>query len=279
MENTAIIARLLAVLNLVFAGILAVGEFATAKFAAVRSVITTHFAAFLLLISGILAVGKSIADKISTGFHAIAKPIASGFIAVIGIISGCAYEVPTPVSPAIDTLVSYNTTISGKWLLTVKSNDLDETINVTGAACSAHTYPISANKVFRDSVVESLEPLFQDLELVDNGIDRTSLARLGYKGQIFVESDRFDARIRFIPGFWNTTADSDAEISARVRIEGTKGRLLGGKVSGDGTADNDAGGFCQGGAESIAEAVSEAFTEMLERLAEKIGNAPALRNL
>ena len=50
MENTVIAKRLFAAFLLVISGILAVGEFATAKFAAVRSVITTHFAALVAVI-------------------------------------------------------------------------------------------------------------------------------------------------------------------------------------------------------------------------------------
>lgn len=191
-------------------------------------------------------------------------------------ISACSYDVPTTASPAFDVYSNYRDKIPGRFALFVDANSFAREVKPTGQICSANSYPLNANASFKQSTIQTIKQLVEELELVDRPLPIEELKDKAYRGQIVVKSDEYIAHITFIPGFWSATASSSVDISASLVVDGTDGRFLGTSASASRSTELSSAS-CGDGAQAIAEANSKATKELLERLGERLSNEPRLR--
>ena len=98
-------------------------------------------------------------------------------------------------------------------------------------------------------------------------------------GTIIVRLDSFQPRLACQMGFWSGTCTATADISFGVEVSGPSGRLLGTSIGASKTHDGDSGGACGDAANVFAEAYRLALRDALERMAERISNAPRLRQV
>lgn len=189
-------------------------------------------------------------------------------------MSACAYNAPVSVSPNLNVYSSYSEQIPGDYLLFVESDALQTVVRPTGMQCGAHNYPVDAREAFRTSVLRTIDQLVGNVQLVDRPVPATEL---GERGMIIVRAESLEVDLQFIPGFWSSTADVDAEITASASVDLAGDRLFGTSASGDGDGQGDAGGACEGGAHAVGRAIEEAMTEVLGQLGERMSNSPRLR--
>lgn len=200
-----------------------------------------------------------------------------GLAAVALVITGCAYNAPVAVAPNLNVYSSYSEKLQGRYALVVESEAYNQTVRPTGYQCSAHTFPLDMQEAFRQSVIQTMRQVVDDVEVVQSPLSSDALARGGLKGQIIVRADSMTARIQFIPGFWNVSTDSNVDLTANMSVDGPTGRLLGTSAEGTGHAQGAAGAFCGGGANAIAEASEKATKQLLGQLGERLSNSPRLR--
>ncbi|SMF38581.1 hypothetical protein SAMN06265365_102421 [Tistlia consotensis] len=201
-------------------------------------------------------------------------------LAVLAVLSACSHDVYTPVTPATNIYSSYTDKIPGHWLATVEPPATGGTIKVTGYICSAHDFPLTADTAYLESVRKTLLNVFEEVETVPaEPLDKEAetLRTAGALGLIRVEHAAIEPRVTFVPGFFVGTAQADADMSARVTVDGPDGRLYGSKVDGRGSATSD--GECNAGAPALSQAISKAMLDMMEDLGERLSNAEQLRSL
>ena len=199
-------------------------------------------------------------------------------IAIVGVaLAGCAYNAPVPVAANLNVYSSYGEKLPGRYALYVETEAFNQTVRPTGYQCAAYHFPVDMKESFRQSVVQTVTQLVDELEVVQSPLSTEALSKAGLKGQIAVRADSMTARIQFIPGFWSSTAESNVELTANLSVDGPTGRVLGTTAEGNGSGQNDAGAFCGGGANAIALASEKATKQLLGQLGERLSNSPRLR--
>jgi hypothetical protein len=193
------------------------------------------------------------------------------------LLAGCAYNAPVGAAPNLNVYSSYEEKLPGRYALFVDGEAYSQTVHATGYQCSAHTFPLDMKEAFRQSVIQTMRQVVEDVEIVQSPLPADALVRGGLKGQIIVRADSLTARIQFIPGFWSSTTDSNVDLTANMSVDGPNGRLLGTSAEGTGHAQGEAGAFCGGGATAIADASEKATKQMLGQLGERLSNSPRLR--
>ena len=196
---------------------------------------------------------------------------------IVTVLAGCSYSASPEISPAYNVYSSYDDKLSGRYFLFVQSEEFADRVKPTGYQCSAHSYPIDANEPFKKSVLKTIEQVVEHVELVETPKSASQIVGSGYAGQIRVNAEDLDGRIKFIPGFWSNTAETEVELVAGVKVDGPEGRLLGMTVVGDAKEEGDQGVACGGGAEALATATEKAMKELLTQLGEKLSNSDRLR--
>lgn len=199
-------------------------------------------------------------------------------VCAILAISGCAYTVPTDISPATNIYSNYSDKVPGRFALFVDADEMAGEFKVSGLACSAHTYPVDARSAFIGSVQSTMENIVDEFEIVPRPMDVATIQSRNLQGMILVEVQDLDIDLTVIPGFWSQSMEADAEVTVSLVVGGPSGRLLGTRVEGDDDYKAESGGACEGGAIAIGRAVEEAMKEALERLGEKFSNSPRIRN-
>ena len=193
-------------------------------------------------------------------------------------LSACTYQSVVQVAPAFDVYTSYNDVIPGDWYLYVDTDDLKiENVRFAGFHCSAHTYPLDMSETFSQSAVRTVNNIVENVMLVDNPIPQAQIERDGYAGQIMLIGEEIDADFILHQGFWTSNVEAQVDLTLAIVVDGQGDRLLGTIVSGDAEVTRDAGQFCGGAAVALGEAASEAVHDTLQRAAERIGNAPRIR--
>jgi hypothetical protein len=191
-------------------------------------------------------------------------------------MSACAYEVPITASPAFDVYSNYRDKIPGRFALFIDASSFAREVKPTGHICSANSYPLNANASFKQSAVNTIEQLVEQVEVVERPLPVEELTAKGYHGQIVIKSDEYTARITFVPGFWSATASSSVDVSASLVVDGADGRFLGTSASASRSSELSSAS-CGDGAQAIADANSKATKELLGRLGERLANEPRLR--
>jgi hypothetical protein len=193
------------------------------------------------------------------------------------LVTGCAYNAPVTVAPNLNVYSSYGEKLPGRYALYVDSEAYSQTVRPTGYQCSAHNFPLDMKDAFKQSVLQTMRQVVDDVEVVQSPLSSEALSRGGLAGQIVVRADSLTARIQFIPGFWSASTDSNVDLSANMSVDGPTGRLLGTSAEGTGHAQGEAGAFCGGGANTVAEASEKASKQLLGQLGERLSNSPRLR--
>lgn len=199
-------------------------------------------------------------------------------VSAIFAISGCAYTVPTDISPATNIYSNYSDKVPGRFALYVDADEMAGDFKVSGYECSAHTYPVDARSAFIGSVQNTMENIVEEVEIVTRPLDAAIMQSRSLNGMILVEVQDLDIDLTVIPGFWSSSMEADAEVTVSLVVDGPSGRWLGTRVEGDDDYKAEAGGACEGGAIAIGKAVEEAMKEALERLGEKLSNSPRIRD-
>jgi len=201
-------------------------------------------------------------------------------IVLMLFVTGCAYQTAVDVSPAYNIYSSYDNKIPGNWALYVDANDFEErNYKFSGIACAAHKYPLDLSGVFRLSAIKTIENVVENVHLIDSPIPTDQLSRDGLTGLIILKGEDIDVDLKLIPGFWSNSVDAEVELAVSIVVNGINGRLLGTTVSEDGEAEAAAGGFCEGATDALGEAAGDSMKNTLERVAERLSNAPKLRQV
>lgn len=192
-----------------------------------------------------------------------------GLLAVICmLVAGCAYKVGARAAPAGNIYSIHDSKIPGKYALQVTGLDNCCRMEVRPSSyiCGAHNFPVNASEAIRWSIQHTLSLVFENIDLND-----------GQGNVVTISVNRFDPKLRFVPGFWSGQASSTVEIGIDVKAMRNGKVVLNTAVFAERTRDGDAGPYCSGGAEVIAEAIASATREVMERMAERLSNNPALR--
>ncbi|ADZ70082.1 hypothetical protein [Polymorphum gilvum] len=192
-------------------------------------------------------------------------------------LAACAYKAETISTPAYNVPLSYTAKIGGKWLLAVDTDRFSTVVRSSGMQCAAHNYPLDLKGSFETSVRQTLENVFQDLEVVEKPVPADQLAARGARGMISIRGEDIRGRLDVIPGFFTSAMRTRVELATAVTVDGRRGRLLGVTVDGDAEADGEAGFACEGGSRALAEAAGQAMRDNLRAVAEALGNASQLR--
>ena len=204
--------------------------------------------------------------------HKAAAAIFSSFA-----LTACSYEAPTDISPSYDVYSNYDNKLNLNAALYVDADEMEKNVKPSGIACSAHTYPVNAEKAFETSVFKTFENLVRRVELVEKPLDRQQMRARGYNAMLIVEAEDLDVDFKVVPGFWTSEVEADAEITARLTADTRAGRALGTTVEGDEEATSESGAACEGGATAVGEAVEAAIEETMARLGERLSNSTRLR--
>ncbi|WP_417454582.1 hypothetical protein [Kiloniella sp.] len=200
-------------------------------------------------------------------------------LALSFVLAACSYQATTSVSPAYNVYSSYENKIPGSYALYVDSDEMKGTYKVRGFTCSAHKFPIDAQKSFEISVFKTTQDLFENIELVDKPLSKGQLASLNYDGIVIIEAEDLDVKISVIQGFWSGEIEAEVEIAASIIVNSQEERILGTTVTAEKDSLHPAGTACSGGANALGEATNESLEETMKRIGEKLTNSKKLRNV
>lgn len=198
-------------------------------------------------------------------------------LALCVLAAGCQYKAEPLTVATYNVYSSYEGKLPGKYLLYIDGTKLNKPIKPSDFNCSAHTFPLALSTSFGGSVRQTFTNLVTELEVVDQPVDRAQLKARGSRGMIIVRGEDVNARLRVVPGFWTAGMETEVEIAASITVDGPTGRLLGTTVSGNGTAQGEAGFACEGGAKSLTQSAEQAMKETLGRLGEALTNSDRVR--
>lgn len=195
------------------------------------------------------------------------------------LLSACSYKVEAPIAPSYDVYSSYSDKVPGRWAILVNGNPLKGDFKVSGYNCSAHTYPLDAEQAFDTSAVRTLENIVESAEEVKMPLSRDQLLQDGYAGLIRLNGEDLDVDLDVVPGFWSVQMEARVQLTAALAVDGSSGRLLGGRIASEADSKAEAGGGCGGGADAISKATQKALKRLMEELGEKVSNEARLRQV
>ena len=114
-------------------------------------------------------------------------------------VTGCSYKSSVEISPSYDVYSNYDSKAPGHFALYVDSKEMNKVVKVQGYNCSAHKFPVEADKQFEMSVYKTFENLLEKVTLIDHPVDSVSLQKLGYRAMINVEVEDMDIGLRGVP--------------------------------------------------------------------------------
>jgi hypothetical protein len=194
------------------------------------------------------------------------------------LLNGCAYQAAVDIAPAYNVYSSYDDKIPGSWALYIDSSAFEnQDFRFDGFNCAAHTFPLDISSTFTQSALRTLDNIVENIQLVDRPLTTDQLESDGLSGIVIIDTEEIDVSLRVNPGFWSSNVDAEVELVASIAVDGRTGRLLGTTVSEDGDFEGPLGGFCGGGGPALGEAASNAIEALLERVAERLTNAPRVR--
>jgi hypothetical protein len=209
------------------------------------------------------------------------KSIRSLLLLIVFVsVYGCAYSVPTTVSPAVNIYSSYEEKIPGTVVLVMDDSikNVSQEIKASSYVCSAHTFPIRLDSALSQSIRQTTEAMFENVIEQNNLPTKDQLAQLNGKGVIYVKLNRFSPRISFSMGFWSSHANSNCDVVLDITVKDNQNKnLLVTSVSGSRTADGDGGGNCSNGANVLSDAISQSIRDAMERYAERLSNSEKVR--
>lgn len=189
------------------------------------------------------------------------------FVIFIGMV-GCSYNVAARTAQAGNIYSIHDSKIPGNFTVQIAGIDncCRKEVRPSGYICSAHNYPLDAGEALRSSIQSTLSQVFENIT-----------SNEGQGNVITVSVNRFDATVRFAPGFWSHQAYSTAEIGLDIKAIRNGKAVLSTSVFAERSRDGDGGAYCGDGSQVIAEAIAASTREVMERMAERLSNNPALR--
>lgn len=203
-----------------------------------------------------------------------------GLIIYISLFFGCAYQVATEISPAVNIYSSYDDKIPAKVMLVLNDDirNYHKEIKPSSYVCSFHKFPLKLDEALAVSIRQTTESIFDEVIEQNSMPNKELLEKLNCEGVVYVSLKRLYPTVRFTQGFWNTSASAYCDLVLDVTIkDGNNKILLVTNVGGDGRADGGGGAACDGGATVLGEAVFMGIRETMERFAERVSNARQIR--
>ena len=202
------------------------------------------------------------------------------FLAVVttAFVSGCAYQAPTNVSPSYKAYNNYGSKVPASVAVFVEVEKMKKVVNMTGFACSAHSFPVDARNAMKTSIIKTVENVVENVVEIPAPISVADLKARNLDAVLIARVDDYDVDLTVIPGFWTATMDGDAEIVIDLAVEGTDGRLTGGSVIGRDDFKTDSGVACAGGATAVGKSTEKAMERVLTQLGERVANSQRLRD-
>ena len=194
---------------------------------------------------------------------------------------GCSvtHNVNVGNAPAIDLYSSYNDKVPGKWALVLETSKLAAlSVVPDGSSCRGHKHNIDVAHSFAPSIISTLSNVFESVVIERTTLSRSLASEAGYRGQIIVRGETFDAELRFIQAFWDAEYKASVKIVLSASIDGTQGRLYGSTVVGDAAATSSASATCEGGSKALGDATEGAVRESLLKLGEGMANSQRIRD-
>ncbi len=201
-------------------------------------------------------------------------------LVVLVSVYGCAYSVPTKVSPAVNIYSSYENKVPGTVVLVMDDSikNVSQEIKASSYVCSAHKFPVRLDSALGQSIRQTTEAIFETVIEQNTLPTKDQLSQLNGKAVIFVRLNRFSPRISFSMGFWSASANANCDIVLDVTVKDSNNKnLLVTSVSGSRSADGDGGVNCSNGANVLADAISQSLRDALERYAERLSNSEKIR--
>ena len=193
---------------------------------------------------------------------------------------GCAYCVPSTVSPAVNIYSSYKDKIPGTVFLVIDDNvkNVSQDVKATSYFCKWHKFPVTLDSSLALSVKKTTDAIFE--KVVEQGYLSTKdpFLPMGGQGIIYVKLNRFYPKISFFQGLGSVHANASCDIVLDVTVkDANKKNLLTTTVGSSRSVDGDGGAFCGKGANVLSEAISLAMRETMERYAERLSNSEKIR--
>lgn len=186
------------------------------------------------------------------------------------LLQACAYKGHIEsVSGAAEVMPSRQLDANAEVRFEPELLNVSQRVN-TGFICGAHNYTITPGVAIADSVMRTLDGAFKQVVRVDN--------QQSTPGAYFLDFslDDFSPRLRFNPGFWMATPESNVDLSIRVRAWKESGELAFQTTArGQGRYEDGSGG-CGDGMPVVEQATRQAVQRAMEDLVQKLINSRAL---
>lgn len=193
-----------------------------------------------------------------------------GLVLLAVLLPACTYNVkPVAVASAASEIQSNRVSSERVSLYIEPELQSLRTEADTGYTCSAHAFPVDAGDAVASSIRKVVEGAFPSYELRDTPV---------YEGPALdmrVALENFRVTLGFDMGFWNATANANAELVLKVDVNRNGAPAAPrATIAGEGSGRKEGG--CGEGADASAEAVEKAIKRTMENLIYKLINSGAL---
>lgn len=187
------------------------------------------------------------------------------------LVAGCSYQAPVSPSSAGAAAVMPSRVSQIPVLLVVGDFEPGlRQVRPGALECSAHSYPLDIRQALFSSLRSTTLAAYPNLRVARG----SEPARPG-EARIAVNLDTVEARLRFLPGFWQATASANVEVALNVQVTDSRNRDVYRGIA-LGTGSEEVGGACPAGANALGEAASKAIRRVVQDFVSKAINPHAL---
>lgn len=187
-------------------------------------------------------------------------------LAALAALAGCSAPVLLNDTSAADEVIPSKTR-QGKAYVQINTDLVNYKKEVKpGARCGAWSYPVELGAALKTSIVKTVQGAYDPVIVVDQASSPLS------DGPLFsFRLSDYNARLRFVPGFFQPTAESSVEFAMSVSARTSTGtEYYSTTVRGTGMADEE--GACPVGAAAVGRATEKALRGSLENFVSKVIN-------
>lgn len=187
------------------------------------------------------------------------------------LLGACAFQ--APVSPSMAGASAVMPSRVSQTPIVLVVNDFEPAsrqIRPSAFECSAHNYPLDVRQALFSSLRSSTLAAYPNLRVAQGG----EPARPG-EARISVSIDSMEARLRFLPGFWQATASANVELALTVQVTDSRNRDVYRGIA-LGTGSEEVGGGCPVGANALGDAASKAVRRLVQDFVSKAINPHAV---
>lgn len=193
------------------------------------------------------------------------------------LVSACASNATMQVAPAINTYAVNEDEIPGRWAVVVNTDNIPETYESGEFTCSGWTYNVDAEAPFEESVLSTLDSVFEEVTPADRGVRPEAAQQRGLSGTVIVNVDRLMGDLSWRQGFWSARAVGQATIRMGLEVRDADGERIAGFSEGAQRSSNDTAGGCDAGSQALAEAISSTTQDLMEEVAERLLDNESIR--